>query len=92
MARVRYHIGLQDGAHEMNKTLKQLLSFVLLAAPIAAVADTNSCQNPGGSASTGAGAGKVCVAAPEIDPASATSALTLLVGGLLTVSGRKSGR
>jgi hypothetical protein len=43
---------------------------------------------PGHSPGPGGGSGPV--AAPEIDPASAVSALTLLMGGLAVVRGRKT--
>jgi hypothetical protein len=76
----------------MNMTLKQLMTFLILVAPIAAVAQTDSCGVNIGSESGGAGPGKVCLAAPEIDPASAVSAFTLLAGCILTVRGRKSGK
>ncbi len=50
----------------------------------------DSCPTNGGNAG-GAGAGKICFAAPEIDTASTASALALLTGGLLVLRGRKSG-
>jgi hypothetical protein len=54
----------------MNTSSKWLLTFVLLAAPVAAIA--------------------VPTVAPEIDPASTMSGLTLLAGCLVVLRGRKS--
>ncbi len=47
-------------------------------------------RGPGGGG--GSGGGNTPAAAPEIDPASAVSALTLLAGGLAVIRGRRSTR
>jgi hypothetical protein len=56
----------------MNMNSKWLLTFVLLAAPVAAFAVAP------------------LTIAPEIDPGSAMSGLTLLAGCLVVLRGRKS--
>ncbi|MDB6088768.1 MAG: hypothetical protein JWN85_1552 [Gammaproteobacteria bacterium] len=68
----------------MLKSIATMMAIISIGAATAAYAD------PGGVPNGGNGNGKdKSIAAPEMDPATATSALILLAGGLAVVRGRR---
>lgn len=68
----------------MFKSILTVLAIIFIAAITAAYADKGGIPD-----GRGHGRGDDPVAAPEMDPATATSALILLTGGLAVVRGRR---
>jgi hypothetical protein len=68
------------------KSIATMMAIISIGAATAAYADPGGVPNGG----NGADKDKKSVAAPEMDPATATSALILLAGGLAVVRGRRS--
>jgi hypothetical protein len=67
------------------------MAIISIGAATAAYADPGGVPNGGNGNGNGNGNDKdKSIAAPEMDPATATSALILLAGGLAVVRGRRS--
>jgi hypothetical protein len=70
----------------------RLVAALLFSVSGIAVAAAEAGHGPGKSSGDWDDHKGFSVRAPEIDPASAMSALTLLAGGLVVLRGRKSGK